>query len=435
MPGLRPVVQVALDPAQLGGRGVDRDGAGPGQRLHPLGELPGPVRELEVGRAGQLMAHHPRRQPQAQTQQNGSLQGDRPERGRHRAVAQVGDAVGEAGHRGPAHRDQPAVGAEDQQARRGHRRGPGPRPEDQHQRGGGRGQVDEGRVEPVDGRDAEPVAGPEQLHGQPHDRDQEQPVGGGDPAATAVTPPGGQRPGQPRARRARPQQQPQAGHEQSPGLGQHRPVAPGSGTRVDEQVLDLAGVPVVVRPGQHEPEDGQPEHADGHQLDGQLRGQDDGQDREAELGRDKAVSPAGHHGGRHRDGQQQQTRAAGPDAPPQAIRPRARRPRPRQDERDAPDRQQQHQREQHDHRLPSVPVRLAPSWPSRRAAAMGLRPRTGVVLGPPWRENGAEVLEGGTVQPREIWGRPARRRLMPRWLGCYICESRCARYRSARSPR
>jgi hypothetical protein len=109
---------------------------------------------------------------------------------------------------------------------------------------------------------------------------------------------------------------------------------------VDEQVLDLAGVPVVVRLGQHDPEDGQPEHPVGHQLGRQLRGEDDGQDREAQLGRDKPVRPAGHHGGGHRDGQQQQTPAAVPDAPPQAIWTRNPPSLPHQDERDAPDRQQ-----------------------------------------------------------------------------------------------
>ena len=295
------------------------------------------------------MAHHPRRQPQAQGQQEGAFQGVGPERGGHLAVGQVGEAVREPGH-GPEHRDQPAVGAEDQQARRGQRRGPGPRPEDQHQRGRGHGQVKEGHVEPGD-LAAEPAVGPEQLQAQCHDRDQQQPVGDGDPAATAVEPPGGQRPDQPRVRRVPPQQQPQADHEQDAGLGQHRPEAPGSGPRVDEQVLDPAGVPVAVRPGQHDPEDGQPEHAEGHQPGRQLRGEDDGQGRDAELGRDEPVRPAGHHGGRHRDGQQQQTQAAGLDAPRRPSWPgtpcfsRAS---------TSPDRQHQHNRDKHDRRLLST---------------------------------------------------------------------------------
>jgi hypothetical protein len=199
--------------------------------------------------------------------------------------------------------------------------------------------------------------------------------------AEAVKPPGGQRPDRPGARLLA-QQQPRADREQDHGLGQDHPDVPG--VSVDEQVLDLAGEPVAVHLGQVDSEDGQPEHAEGHQPGRQLRGEDDGQDREAELGRDEPVSPAGHQGGRHRDGQQQQTPAAGLDALPQAIRAWDPPPLPHQDEHDAPDRQRQHNRDMHDRRLLPYPV-LIPSWPSRWAAAMGLRPRTEVGLGLPWR--------------------------------------------------
>ena len=49
-PGLRAVVQVPLDAAELGGGGVDRVAAGLGEGLHPLGQLLGPGRELGIGR-------------------------------------------------------------------------------------------------------------------------------------------------------------------------------------------------------------------------------------------------------------------------------------------------------------------------------------------------------------------------------------------------
>ena len=67
---------------------------------------------------------------------------------------------------------------------------------------------------------------------------------------------------------------------------------------------------------------------------------------------------AGHDGGHHRDGQQQQAPAARPDVPPQASRTRARLPHlPHQDERDASEQQQRHQvRENHRRRLLSQAV-------------------------------------------------------------------------------
>jgi len=152
--------------------------------------------------------------------------------------------------------DQPAVAAEDQQARLGQRGGPDPRPEHQHQRGRGHGQVDEGHVEPGERLHAEPLARSEQLHGQRGDRDQEQGLGGRDPATAGVQPAPGQCPGRPGARRPHHDEQPQAEDEEQGGLGQHQPRAPGTGPGEHQPVQDLVVKAVVVGLGQDQPEDG-----------------------------------------------------------------------------------------------------------------------------------------------------------------------------------
>ena len=140
-PGLRPVVQVPLDPAQFGGRGVHGVAAGPGQGLHPLGQLLGPGRELGVGREHLVLAHHPRRQPQAQ--RRAARCPARPcRRVRPARAGQRAEAVDESGHGRPERRDHQPVGAEHEQARLGHGRGPDPRAEHQDQAGRGDGRVE-----------------------------------------------------------------------------------------------------------------------------------------------------------------------------------------------------------------------------------------------------------------------------------------------------
>ena len=99
-PGLRTVVQVTLDPAQLGGLGVDRLGAGLGQLLHPQRE-PGALCRAEQGPGQQRVRPHQLR-PDLEPEQE-EAERDRPdgERCDRVDVDEAEQLVEDAGRRHP----------------------------------------------------------------------------------------------------------------------------------------------------------------------------------------------------------------------------------------------------------------------------------------------------------------------------------------------
>ena len=76
-PGLRAVVQVPLDAAQLGGLGVDRVGPGLGQLAHPLGQLGRPWSGAGRARERRLEPGQPAGAGHADGQEHHALREDR----------------------------------------------------------------------------------------------------------------------------------------------------------------------------------------------------------------------------------------------------------------------------------------------------------------------------------------------------------------------
>jgi hypothetical protein len=84
--GLRAVVQVTLDPADLDGLGVHGVGARPGEPLDPLGEQRGPGGSQQHGRPPAVPPHHARHQPAPDGRQRDAGRDGGDDVARHRAV-------------------------------------------------------------------------------------------------------------------------------------------------------------------------------------------------------------------------------------------------------------------------------------------------------------------------------------------------------------